>query len=75
MILDAIINPSDVETFEEKGKWSAEDVTSVKMKARNKIIERALQHNILQKADLKAKNVMENFLLSSGYKKVNVVIE
>jgi hypothetical protein len=75
MILDAIINPSDFETFEEKGNWSDEAVRAVKLKARQKIIERALQHNILQKADAKAKAVMENILLSAGYKYVNVVIE
>jgi hypothetical protein len=75
MILDAIINPSDFETFEEKGNWSDEAVRAVKLKARQMIIERALQHNILQKANVKAKAVMENILLSAGYKYVNVVIE
>jgi hypothetical protein len=73
-ILDAIINPSDFETFDEQGKWSDEAVRAVKLKARQKMIDRAIQHNILEKADNKAKAVMENFLLSSGYKKVNVVM-
>lgn len=75
VILDVIINPGDFETFDEKGQWNDEAVRAVKMKAKQKMIDRALQHNILQKADAKAKAVMENFLLSSGYEKVNVVIE
>ncbi len=75
VILDAIINPSDFETFDEKGKWTAEAVTAVKLKARQKMIDRALQHHILQKADAKAKAVMQNLLLSAGYKQVNVIIE
>jgi hypothetical protein len=75
VILDAIMNPSDFETFDEKGTWSDEAVRAVKMKAKQKMINRALQRNILQKADVKAKAVMENFLLSAGYKKVNVLIE
>jgi hypothetical protein len=74
-ILDAIINPGDFETFDEKGEWSDEAVRAVKLRARQKMIDRALAHNILQKADVKAKAVMENFLLSAGYEKVNVLIE
>jgi hypothetical protein len=75
VILDAIINPSDFETFDEQGKWTDAEVRAVKLRARQKIIERAIQHNILRKADVKAKSVMENFLLSSGYKKVNLITE
>jgi hypothetical protein len=75
IIFDAIVNPSDFEVFEEKGKWTDQGVTAVKMKARQKIIERALQKNILGKANDKAKLVMENFLRSSGYKVVNVVMQ
>jgi hypothetical protein len=75
IILDAIINPGDFETFDETGVWNDQAVTAVKLKARQKIIDRALQQNILQKADVKAKAVMTNFLLGSGYDHVKVVIE
>ena len=71
-ILEVIINPADFETFEEKGEWSDTEVTAVKMKARQKMIERALQQNILGKADNKAKLIMENFLRNAGYKVVVV---
>lgn len=69
-ILDAILNPSDFETFVEKGEWSNEEVTLVKAKARRKMIEHALQQNILPKAGAKAKVIMENFLQNMGYKHI-----
>ena len=72
-ILDAILNPSDFETFVEKGDWSGQEVTLVKAKARRKMIERALQQNILPKADVKAKAIMENFLRNMGYQHVEVL--
>jgi hypothetical protein len=67
-IIDVIINPGDYETFEEKGNWSTEGVIAVKSKAKNKIIERSSNNNILEKATLKAKTVLHDFLLSSGFK-------
>lgn len=69
-VLDAIVNPSDFETFVEKGNWSNEEVTLVKAKARRKMIEHALQQNIIPKADAKAKAIIEDFLGNMGYKHV-----
>jgi hypothetical protein len=69
-IFDAILNPGDFETFVEKGEWSSEEVTLVKIKARRKMIERALQKNILEKAGQKSKAIMLDFLQNMGYKKV-----
>lgn len=71
-ILDAILNPSDFETFVEKGDWLDQEVTMVKAQARRKMIAHALQQNILSKADAKAKAVMENFLQNLGYKQIFV---
>lgn len=72
-ILDAILNPSDFETFVEKGDWSNDEVTLVKAKARRKMIDHALQQNILPKAETKAKAIMENFLQNMGYKHILVL--
>lgn len=69
-ILDAIINPSGFETFIEKGNWSENEVTLVKLKARTKMIERALQQNIIERADAKAKAVMKNFIGNLGFKHI-----
>ena len=69
-ILEAIINPLDFETFEESGKWSDDEVIAVKVKARDKMISRAIERGILEKADKKANAVIENFLHSAGFKVV-----
>jgi hypothetical protein len=71
-ILQVITNPSDFETFNEKGNWSDNDVTAVKIKLRDKIISAAIQQNILQKSAAIANVMMENFLRSVGFKKVTV---
>lgn len=67
-ILDAIVNPSNFETFVEKGNWTETEVILVKAKARRKIIEHALHQNILSKAETQAKKIMETFLQNMGYK-------
>lgn len=69
-ILDVIINPADYETFQEKGKWSPDAVTSVKLKARAKITADAINKNIIGKADTKARAVLEDFLHAAGFKEV-----
>jgi hypothetical protein len=71
-ILDAILNPSDFETFVEKGNWSEAEVILVKAQARRKMVARAIQRNILPKAEVKAKAVIENFVGSMGFKAVLV---
>ncbi len=73
-ILDAIMNPADFEVFSELGEWSPSAVTAVKVKARNKMISQALQQQILEKANNRSQLLLENFLLSIGYKKVKVEI-
>jgi len=69
-IFEAIVNPSDFETFVEKGNWTSKEVMLVKIKARRKLEARALQQNILAKADIKAKTILQDFLASMGYKNV-----
>jgi len=69
-ILDAVMNPSDFETFEEKGNWTPDEVTAVKLTARQKLIDRALNQNIIDKASTKAKAVMEDFLNALGFNAV-----
>lgn len=73
-ILDAVINPSGIETFSETGQWSDAAITAVKIKARNKMISRALQQQILSKADERTVMLMENFLRGVGFKKVMVKV-
>ena len=69
-IIDVIINPGDYETFEEKGKWSQEAVTAVKLKAKDKITGNASNNDIIEKANAKAKAVLEDFFHAAGFKVV-----
>jgi hypothetical protein len=66
------MNPSDFDTFIETGEWSNEAVTAVKLKARQKLISRALAGGILQKAADRSYLLMENFLRSAGFTKINL---
>lgn len=73
-ILQTITNPSGFETFSEQGTWSEAAVTALKVKIRNTIEQHALQQNILQQADARAKNIIELFLKNTGFKKVEITI-
>ncbi len=74
IVLDVIINPSDFETFSEKGIWESEEVTILKESARGILQKRALQQGLLQKANLQAILTMKKFLLAAGFKKINVAV-
>jgi hypothetical protein len=67
-ILDAIINPGGYEIFVESGTWSHHAVTAVKLKAREKMIDHAFEQNIIDKASIKTKAVIEDFLHAAGFK-------
>jgi hypothetical protein len=73
-ILDVIVNPSGIETFLEKGRWTAEETTQVKLKAKDKILQQALELNALQKAQDKSKQTIETLLRNSGFNKIHISI-
>jgi hypothetical protein len=72
-VLNVIMNPSDFETFAESGNWSPEAVTAVKLKAREKMVNRALQQQILPKAGAKAQQTVEGFLRLMGFVRIHLV--
>jgi hypothetical protein len=71
-ILEVIVNPSDLEIFYEKGKWSTDEVNTLKVAARQRMMDRSIAMGILQKAEVKSVAIMQNFLKSAGFKKINV---
>lgn len=71
-IIETVVNPSDFEVFLERGQLTNQEETLVKLQVRRKLEARALQQDILKKADAKAKAVVKNFLESMGYGKVEV---
>lgn len=73
-ILETIVNPSGFETFIETGTWSEAAVTSLKIKIRNAITNRAIEQNILQQANDRSLNIIKVFLTNTGFKKISVSI-
>jgi len=71
-VLEIITNPSDVETFIEKGTWDETAATALKVKARNKMVQQAIAQGALQQADAKARQLVYGFLKNSGYKYITV---
>lgn len=71
-VLDAIVNPSQFEIFIEETGWNEKEVNNLKVKARDLIVSRSIQLGLLKKADIKARQIMENFLRSAGFKKISV---
>ena len=71
-IRDIIINPSNIETFYEFGKWNNEEITRLKLSARSKLILSASTTGLLEKADAKAKAVITGFLSAAQFKKIVV---
>lgn len=73
-LLDATVNPSGVETFIESGTWPGEAFERLKIRARERMRDRALQQGILGKADRRAVTLMENLLRQAGFEKTGVTI-
>ena len=71
-ILETILNPSDFETFIEKGKWNESAAIALKVKIRNELNDRAKKENILHQSDDRTKMIIESFLKNSGFKKVEI---
>lgn len=72
IILEAILNPSDFETFIEKGNWNDAAVVALKMKIKSELIDRAKKENILNQSDDRTKIIIESLLKNAGYKKVEI---
>jgi Protein of unknown function (DUF4230) len=72
-VLDAIVNPSQFEIFIEEKGWSSQELSNLKVSARQLMIKRASEQGLLIKASTKAKIIMEAFLRSAGFKKISVL--
>lgn len=69
-VLDAVINPSDVEIFAEDGEWSNTAVSNLKKKIQYLAITDAQSRGLPAQSEAKAKQILSNFFTAAGYKKV-----
>ena len=74
-IFDIIINPSGYDVFVEKGKWSHDQMTTIKDDARNKLAANANAYGILDKATEYGTEKLSAILKAFGYKEVVVSIK
>lgn len=74
-IFDIIINPSGYDVFVEKGKWSHDQMTTIKDDARNKLAANANAYGILDKATEFGTEKLSAVLKTFGYKEVVVSIK
>lgn len=73
-ILDAIINPSDIEIFAETGSWSDAQIQQTVLMGRKDIQQIAIRHGLLTKAQESGLLLLENIFRTFGYDQVNITI-
>lgn len=73
-ILDVIINPSDFEVFSESGYWYDSQIVSLKLRAKQRLVNDAKYEGILSKAEASGQATVSDLLKSSGYSDVVVAI-
>jgi hypothetical protein len=71
-IIDVIVNPSDFDSFAETGSWTGAEVALVKAQAKRKLIQRALQQQVLDRARTQAVKVVQGIV---GKGKIKVVVQ
>ena len=69
-VLDAVINPSDVEIFIEDGEWNNTAVNNLKKKIQYLAIADAQSRGLLAQSQHKAKQILSDFFTAAGYQKV-----
>ncbi len=72
-ILEVQINPLGTTTFIEEGVWTPQEVTALKGKAREKLVARAHEKRLAERANQRSLLLMENFLKTMGFKKITVL--
>ena len=73
-ILDVISNPSDYKIFEETGDWGHEEIVAMQSERKEKDLENALEHNILEKANKIGKGRIVTLFQGLGFNVINVTL-
>ena len=73
-IFDVISNPSDYKIFEESGEWQHEEIVAMQKEGKKKMLQNALDQNILEKANTIGKERIKTLFTSFGFNVVNVTV-
>lgn len=63
-IIDVVVSPSKTEIFQEQGKWSDRERTSMEVKAKAQIVENAQSLNLNAKAEKNMRRLLEQMILT-----------
>jgi hypothetical protein len=70
-VLEVILNPKDVEIFDEQGEWSNTAITNLKNKITYLAAENAKSLGLLAQSEKKAKEILTSFFKATGYNKIS----
>ena len=71
-VLEVIVNPSDVETFVEKGSWSQQETNELVRIASQHIQDNAVKHKLLEKAEKVGRDKLKEFFKVLHYRYVKI---
>lgn len=75
VVFDVILNPTDYEIYVENGTWSHEKVVKLTEKAKDRILQDALNFGILEKAEKTGMLKLGNLFKSMGFNYVYICID
>lgn len=73
-IIDVVVNPSDFTIFIEEGTWSANEIKTIKIRAKEKLKQRAIKNGIIEQSKINGLKSLESFYKILGFKTVEIVI-
>lgn len=73
-IFDVISNPSDYRIFEESGDWKHDEIVAMQVQGKERMLQNALENNILEKANLIGKERVATLFATFGFNVVNVTL-
>lgn len=71
-VFDVITNPSDYKIFEENGDWTHEEIVALQVGGKDTMLNNALDHNILEKANNIGKERIKSLFMALGFRAVHV---
>jgi hypothetical protein len=72
VVLDVLLNPSDVDIFIEEGQWDNEAIVQLKNKIRRLAAAKVVQKGLLVQSEQKARTVFSDFFRAAGFEKVQI---